>query len=64
MYRKNDFLYMNRLSCIGKQLFVYMRGGTGIPGSIFSAPGARMIRRNATQITTPVYQRTNPSTAD
>ena len=27
-------------------------------------PGARMIRRKTAQITTPVYQQTNPSTAD
>ena len=35
MYRKSDFLYMNRLSCIGKRLFVYMRGGTGVPEAFF-----------------------------
>ncbi|MCI5222453.1 MAG: hypothetical protein D3924_07235 [Candidatus Electrothrix sp. AR4] len=35
MYRKCVFLYINRLSCIGKQLFVYMRGSTGITEAFF-----------------------------
>jgi hypothetical protein len=35
MYRKSHFLYISRLSCRGKQLFVYMRGGRGISEAFF-----------------------------
>ncbi|MCI5160036.1 MAG: hypothetical protein D3906_16745 [Candidatus Electrothrix sp. AUS1_2] len=45
MYRKSVFLYISRLSCIGKQLFVYMRGSTGIPEVFFQRVTEEKFRR-------------------